>query len=79
MALKIKLSRVGRTNNAHYRIIIAEARSKRDGMYVDNIGHYDPHLDTNPVTINVERLKYWISQGAQFTKGTQRLLSKFAQ
>lgn len=77
MALRIKLSRVGSTNNAHYRIVIAEARSRRDGSCVENIGHYNPHLETNPVTLKADRLAYWLSQGAQFTKGTKRLLSSF--
>lgn len=77
MALKIKLTRTGRKNDPKYRIIIAEARSKRDGMYIDQIGFYDPVPVERVLTVDQEKLKSWIGKGATFTKGTQRLLSKF--
>lgn len=79
MALKVKLTRTGRKNDPKYRIIIAEARSKRDGKYVDKIGYYDPIPDKHVIEVDTEKLKYWLGVGATFTKGTQRLLRKFVQ
>ncbi len=74
MALKIKLTRIGRKNEPKYRLVIAEEHSKRDGKYLEKIGFYDP-VAANPVLdVNKDRLKYWLSQGAQFTRGTYRLL-----
>ena len=78
MALKIKLTRVGRKNEPKYRIIVAEARSKRDGTYVDKIGFYDPIPEAYVLSVDKDRLAHWMKNGATFTKGTQRLLKDFA-
>jgi small subunit ribosomal protein S16 len=75
MALKIKLTRIGRKNNPKYRIVIAEAHSRRDGAYLENVGTYDPIAKENNINVKKDRIDYWISKGAQFTKGTQRLLT----
>ena len=76
MALKIKLSRYGRKKIPFYRVIIAEARSKRDGKYIDLLGYYNPC--TNPVTlqINREKAQYWLDKGAKPTKTIAYLLEK---
>lgn len=79
MALKIKLTRIGRKNNPKYRIVVKEGRSKRDGRYLEKIGFYDPLPEEAIINIDKERLQYWLSKGAQFTKGTYRLLSGFAK
>lgn len=74
MALKIKLTRVGMKKQPTYRIVIQEARAKRDGKYVENVGFYNPR--TNPPTIEIrkERVDYWLSKGAQPTDSVGRLL-----
>ena len=74
MALKIKLTRIGRKNDPKYRIIVAEEHSKRDGKYLEKLGFYDPISQTPVLDVNKERLNYWLGQGAQFTRGTYRLL-----
>lgn len=79
MALKIKLTRIGRTNDPKYRIIIAEARSKRDGKYIEQIGFYDPIPEKHVLTVDADRLSYWKSQGATCTKGTERLFKNLTQ
>jgi len=79
MALKIKLSRIGRTNDPKYRIIVAEARSKRNTRYVDKIGFYDPIPEKYVLQLNQERFQYWLSKGAQLTEGTAKLLKKYAK
>lgn len=74
--LKIKLTRTGKKGHATYKIIVNEARSKRDGRYLESLGYYYPH--TKPVTlkINKKRLDYWLSQGAQLTDTVRRLVAK---
>jgi len=68
MATKIRLRRTGTTNLALYRIVVADARSPRDGRFIENLGHYDPRKEgKEKVVVNLERLKYWISVGAQMT------------
>ena len=63
--LKIRLTRTGQKNQPHYRIIVTERRSKRDGKYLDNLGHYTP--TTKPSTFVLDTTKYdtWVSRGAQ--------------
>ncbi|OGK28579.1 30S ribosomal protein S16 [Candidatus Roizmanbacteria bacterium RIFCSPHIGHO2_02_FULL_40_9] len=79
MALRIKLTRIGRKNNPKYRIVVAEAKSKRDGKYVEQIGFYDPILQQNSITLDKEKLTGWMQKGASFTKGTERLLRNFSK
>ncbi|MCK5851611.1 30S ribosomal protein S16 [bacterium] len=69
MATKIRLRRTGTTNLALYRIVVADARAPRDGRFIENIGHYDPRKEgKEKVVVNMERLKYWLSVGAQMTE-----------
>ena len=77
MSLRIKLTRIGRKNNPKYRIVVAEAKSKRDGKYVEKIGFYDPIPEKSILTVNKEKLNEWFRKGAQLTKGTARLLKDF--
>jgi small subunit ribosomal protein S16 len=68
MATKIRLRRTGTTNLALYRIVVADARAPRDGRFIENLGHYDPRKEgKEKVVVNLERLKYWLSVGAQMT------------
>lgn len=75
--LKLKLFPTGKKNQIKFRIVVAEARSKRDGKYLESIGFYDPQTD--PAIIKIDKLKYnqWIKKGAQPTS-TVRLLAKKA-
>ncbi len=65
MALKIRLTRVGAVHQPHYRVVVAEARSRRDGDPVEVIGTYDPRTKGRQVNLNMERVDYWISKGAK--------------
>ncbi len=65
MALKIRLSRFGTKNEPHYRVVVAEARSRRDGDAVEQIGAYNPRSKGNPLTIKLDRVDYWMSKGAK--------------
>ena len=74
--LKIKLSRIGKRDQPHYRIVVAEARSKRDGKVTDIIGFYNPNV--TPKTIKIDRTKYtkWLKKGAQPTDTVRNLFNK---
>lgn len=74
--LKIKLTRIGKKNQPQYRIVVAEARSKRDGTFIDQLGYYNPL--TNPSTFKIESDKYshWLQKGAQPTPTIRQLVLK---
>ncbi len=74
--LKIKLSQVGKKHQRSYRIVVAEARSKRDGKAVEKIGHYNPQAEKNQLIINKKRLQYWRQKGAQMTDTVREILKK---
>ena len=65
MALKIRMTRVGSTHNPIYRVAVAEARSRRDGAAVEQIGNYNPRAKSNQLTLDVARYEYWLTQGAK--------------
>jgi small subunit ribosomal protein S16 len=65
MSVKIRLKRVGAKNSPYYRIVVADARSPRDGKFIEEIGSYRPQQKGDNCTLNLERAKHWISLGAQ--------------
>lgn len=75
--LKIKLARFGRRNQPHYRIVVNEARSKRDGQYIDLLGHYAPTQTPKVLDINMELYKEWLAKGAQPTETVAHLAARF--
>ncbi len=76
MALKIKLSRAGATHNPVYRIVVSEARGRRDGRFVETLGTYSPKAKNEQLRLNVERASYWIGQGALPTDTVRSLYKK---
>ncbi len=70
--LKVKLFLRGKKNQRTFRIVIAEARSKRDGKFTDDLGWWNPHIKEGE--IDNKKLAYWISKGAQITEGTQKVI-----
>jgi small subunit ribosomal protein S16 len=79
MALKIRLARGGRKKSPFYRIVVADVRAPRDGKYIERLGTYNPLLakdDENRVTLNAERIKYWLGEGAQLTDRVAVFLGK---
>ena len=75
MAVKIRLMRVGKTKQPTYRVVVADARSPRDGRILETIGHYGPRQEPSAVDINGERALAWLRQGAQPTEQVQKLLT----
>jgi small subunit ribosomal protein S16 len=74
MAVKIKLTRLGKIRNPQYRIAVADARTRRDGRSIEVIGRYHPKEDPSLIEINSERAQYWLSVGAQPTEPVLQLL-----
>jgi small subunit ribosomal protein S16 len=74
MAVKIKLTRLGKIRNPQYRIAVADARNRRDGRSIEVIGRYHPKEEPSLIEINSERAQYWLSVGAQPTEPVRKLL-----
>ena len=74
MAVKIKLKRMGKIRAPFYRIIVADARTKRDGRAIEEIGKYHPKDDPSLIEVDSDRAQYWLSVGAQPTDPVRKLL-----
>ncbi|MEU4315046.1 30S ribosomal protein S16 [Nocardia sp. NPDC024068] len=74
MAVRIKLTRMGKIRNPQYRVVVADARTRRDGRAIESIGKYHPKEEPSLIEINSERAQYWLGVGAQPTEPVQRLL-----
>jgi len=74
MAVKIKLTRLGKIRNPQYRIVIADARTRRDGRSIEVIGRYHPKEEPSLILVDSERAQYWLSVGAQPTEPVLKLL-----
>src|SRR5258708_7707883 len=72
--LAISLMRMGAKGKPYYRLVVKEKRSKRDGKYLENVGTYNPMLDPAEVTLNHDRIQYWIGVGAQPTDTVKSLI-----
>ncbi len=68
MTLRIRLARAGARKRPHYRIVVADSRSPRDGRFIERVGAYDPLRPKDSedrVTLKAERIRYWLDRGAQ--------------
>jgi len=65
MAVKIRMKRVGAKNAPVFRIVVADSRSPRDGKFIEELGTYQPLRKGDNFTMDLERVKYWLSKGAQ--------------
>jgi small subunit ribosomal protein S16 len=74
VAVKIKLKRLGRTRVPTYRIVVADARTKRDGRAIEEIGKYHPKEEPSLIEVNSERAQHWLSVGAQPTPPVMNIL-----
>jgi small subunit ribosomal protein S16 len=77
MSLKIRLTRAGAKKRPYYRIVVADARSPRDGRFIEKVGTYDPMKpkeDGNRVTLEIEKIQAWLAKGAQPTDRVLRFL-----
>jgi small subunit ribosomal protein S16 len=75
VAVKIKLKRLGKIREPYYRIVVADARTKRDGRAIEEIGRYNPKADPSVIEVDSERVQHWLSVGAQPTDPVRHLLT----
>ena len=76
MAVKMRLKRLGYKKHPFYRVIVADARSPRDGKFIAEIGTYDPNQEPSVIKINEEEAKKWLANGAQPTETVAKLLKQ---
>ncbi|MFD9733743.1 30S ribosomal protein S16 [Umezawaea sp. NPDC059074] len=74
MAVKIKLQRLGKIRQPYYRIIVSDARTRRNGKAIETIGKYHPKEEPSFIDVDSDRAQYWLGVGAQPTESVQRLL-----
>ena len=76
MAVSIRLRREGGKNRPHYKVVVADSRSPRDGKFIEIIGTYDPKKPSDNSTIKLDRAEYWMSKGAQPSSTVRSLIKK---
>jgi small subunit ribosomal protein S16 len=74
LAVKLRLTRVGSKKNPVYRIVAADSRSPRDGKFLEIVGRYNPQTDPSTIELDEDRIRDWISKGAQPSQTVKRLL-----
>ncbi len=74
--LKIRLRPTGKRKQHYFRVVVADARAKRDGAFVDLLGSYDPHTDPPTARIDVERAREWIRKGARPSEAAAKVLRR---
>jgi small subunit ribosomal protein S16 len=72
----IRMTRMGRKKKPFYRIVVTDSRKRRDGGWIESIGHYNPVSVNKELTLDTERLNYWLSVGAQMSPTVTRLAGK---
>lgn len=76
MAVRIRLKRIGARNHPAFRIVVADARSPRDGRFIEELGSYDPKRAGTNFTLNLARADYWLSKGAQPSETVASFIKK---
>ncbi len=76
MAVKIRLTRMGKKKNPFYRVVVADERSRRDGAPIEEIGYYNPMTNPADIKIDAEKANKWLANGAQPTETVRSLLKK---
>lgn len=74
--VRLRLTRMGAKKRPFYRVIAADSRSPRDGRFIERLGHYDPMKDPFDLKLDLERIDYWLSQGAQPSDTVARLIER---
>ena len=79
MSVKIRLSRHGAKKSPFYRIVVSDSRAPRDGRCIEQVGTYNPRVDTGGIKINSEKIERWLQRGAQPTQIVSDLIKKAAR
>lgn len=75
MAVKLRLTRVGKTKQPTYRVVAADSRSPRDGRFIEILGSYDPRQEPSKIVIDTAKVDEWIAKGAQPTERVAKLIA----
>ena len=76
MAVRIRLKRMGAKKRPFYRLVVADARTARNGAYIDDVGLYDPIADPTKIEVDGDKARKWLAQGAQPSDAARRILAK---
>jgi small subunit ribosomal protein S16 len=74
MAVRMRLTRVGSKKNPHYRVVVADSRSPRDGRFIEIVGRYNPQTDPSTIELDEDKVKAWLEKGARPSQTVARLL-----
>ena len=74
MAVRMRLTRVGSKKNPIYRVVVADARSPRDGRFIEIVGRYNPQTDPSTIDLDEAKVKDWLAKGAQPSNTVSRLI-----
>ena len=74
--VRLRMTRLGTVKRPFYRVIATDSRSPRDGRFLEQLGYYDPMKTPKEIKLDLERVKYWISQGAQPSDTVKSLIKK---
>ena len=74
MSVSMRLTRVGGKKDPVWRVVVADRRSPRDGRFIETLGRYNPQTDPSTISLNEERIRYWLGQGAQPSDSVKKLL-----
>ncbi|MGI9113231.1 MAG: 30S ribosomal protein S16 [Gaiellaceae bacterium] len=74
MAVRLRLTRVGSKKNPIYRVVVADARSPRDGRFIEIVGRYNPQTDPSTIELDQEKIQEWIGKGAQPSAAVAKLI-----
>jgi small subunit ribosomal protein S16 len=74
MATRIRLARVGSKKNPIYRVVVADARSPRDGRFIEIVGRYNPQTSPSTIDLDGDKIRDWVSKGAQPSDSVKRLM-----
>jgi small subunit ribosomal protein S16 len=76
VATRIRLKRMGAKKRPFYRVIVADARAPRDGRFIETLGTYNPLTNPAAITLNVEKVQFWLSRGAQPSDTVRHLFAR---
>ncbi|HON37701.1 MAG: 30S ribosomal protein S16 [Desulfomonilia bacterium] len=79
MAVSIRLTRGGSKKKAFYRVIVADSRSKRDGRFLEIVGHFNPKTRPESISLDMDRINEWMKKGGQLTPAVKKLMKEKGQ
>lgn len=74
MAVSIRLTRGGAAKKPFYRVVVTDSRAKRDGRFIEIVGHFDPKFRPESITLNMDRIKAWVANGGTLTPAVKKLI-----